>query len=215
MKKLATYALGVALAIITSAQSWAVPITLTYTDPISPGIQQNENNPMVIGHSGQNPDGFDYTDNVPAEDNPQDYTSPEYTVQQIRDIVGNTFSVQIDFNQAGQTPQTLFLFEVTIDGTVAYNFDGGVDGVDMVLAANGNGFSDASLGNISLAGLDADVIVTVRAVWEQDDGFESFFVHSEEGEEEQPVVPEPATLALIGLGLSMSAVASRRRRASK
>ena len=116
------------------------------------------------------------------------------------------FDVAIDVNTTGAATETLQLFEVIINGVVAYNYIGPtvIGGV----ANNGNGFGDWTLGTVSLAGLAATATVLFHAVWNNAvDGGESFFL-----------VAVPGPLAGAGLpGLVMAcggliALARRRRK---
>ena len=128
-----------------------------------------------------------------------------YTVAQLTGAVGTLFNVAIDVNTTGAATETLQLFEVIINGAVAYNYVGPtvIGGV----ANNGNGFGDWTLGTVSLAGLASTATVLFHAVWNNAvDGGESFFLVA---------VPGP----IVGAGLPGLAVAcgaliafARRRR---
>ena len=67
------------------------------------------------------------------------------------------------------------------------------DGVDELFYFNGNSVADL------VAGDDAEVILTVE-------GYGAFGVY---GDAAPPVVPEPATMTLLGLGIT--GIAARRR----
>ena len=91
-------------------------------------IQQTENRPCIIGEpSCHNPDDFDFT-LIAANDDAGTYMSPEYTVGQIRGVVGgNTFFVGLDLNQAmGQNggAYTLESFTLAVDGVTSYSTTG-------------------------------------------------------------------------------------------
>ena len=127
-----------------------------------------------------------------------------YTVDQLRGANLNQFKIAIDVNTTGAAGETLQLFEVIINGAVAYNYVGptNIGGVNN----NGNGCADWTLGTVDLTGLAGTATVLFHAVWNNaSDGAELFFL----------VVPGP--LAGAGLpGLVMAcggliALARRRR----
>ena len=93
-------AAGILLAtLIASARSAAAdPIALTVKS--GPSLQQTQNRPCVIGDpSCHNPSSFSYTLMRP-QDKADTISSPTYTVGQIRGMVGDTFFVGLDLNQA-------------------------------------------------------------------------------------------------------------------
>ena len=91
---------------IGSSPAGAEPIRLTVLT--GPSIQQTENRPCVIGDpSCHNPDFLPYTLIAPQNEGGT-LTSPEYTVGQIRNVVGgDEFVIGLDLNQArgqGEAP---------------------------------------------------------------------------------------------------------------
>jgi hypothetical protein len=121
-----------------------------------------------------------------------------YTVAQIEGVVGSTFVVAIDVNTTAAAGETLQLFEVIINGAVAYNYVGPT--VIGGIANNGNGFGDWTLSLIDLSGFADSATVLFHAVWNNaSDGGESFFLVSASAP--PPTVPEPGTAALLGLAL--------------
>ena len=99
----------------------AVPVSLT---PDAGVFQQTQNNPCVIGNpSCNNPAGFGFTTLPVNPTSPQIATSPTYSVDQIRTLLGggNTFFIGVDISQAqGQPAYTLNSFTVSVGGTDAF-----------------------------------------------------------------------------------------------
>ena len=125
-----------------------------------------------------------------------------YTVAQLTGALGsNSFVVAIDVNTTGAAGETLQLFEVIINGVVAYDYIGPTNIGN--INNNGNGFGDWTLGTVSLAGLAGNSTVLFHAVWNNaSDGAESFFLVPT-----QTPIPEASTMqltlagvALLGLG---------------
>ena len=98
-----------------------------------------------------------------------------YTVAQLTGAVGTAFNVAIDVNTTGAAGETLQLFEVIVNGAVAYNYVGPTVIGDV--ANNGNGFGDWTLGTVNLAGFAPTATVLFHAVWNNAiDGAELFFL---------------------------------------
>ena len=129
----------------------------------------------------------------------------DYTVGYLESFAGSVFDVGIDVNTTGAKSETLTLFQVSVDGSVVYEFSGSQNLAET--AFNGNGFYDWLLGTIDLSSYDSTDIVTFRAVWTGDvDGYESFFLIP------TTVIPEPGTYALMMAGLGVVGFMARRRR---
>ena len=182
----------------------AVPLTLE----TGVSYQQQQNRPCVVGDpSCHNPAGFDFT-LIPVGMSAGTLTSPVYTLDQLRSIAGNQFSVGIDVNQAQQT-YSLQSFQFNINGGAPeYTFTGPAD----IPAVNpGNGFSDARLVSFDITGLTGSGVFSVTFA-NADAGREQFFLISED---DLAPVPEPGTLLLLATSmLGIGGAAWRRQRRS-
>ena len=197
-------------AIVFSGQAVAIPITLTLTGPIQGNTvgPQSTSNPCIIAATQcQQPAGFPFNNFVSSGAISSYNESMAYTVSQ---FPFTTFDIAIDVNTAAGG-ETLQSFTVTIGGVLAYQYTGPT--LIGNVANNGNGFADFTLSSVSLAGLAGNTSVVFNAVWNNaSDGGESFFlVNGGGGPPNQ--VPEPMTVALVGLGLFALAFIRRQRRA--
>ena len=225
MKGRLTWLVIGATAAILALTGAASAIGLTLTGPIQGNTvgPQSTSNPCVIAATQcQQPAGFGFN-NFTSSGNISSYnmfsTTPTatvadgvqgtpYTVAQINAVTNNLpFVVAIDVNTTAAAGETLQLFEVIVNGVVAYNYVGPtvIGGVNN----NGNGFGDWSLGVIDLSGFAQTATVLFHAVWNNtSDGAESFFI-----------VGVPGPLAGAGLPGLMAAccglVAFARRRRQK
>lgn len=223
-RKINSLALGLA-ALLLSAPITAGALPLTYDDTLK-DIQQTTNSPCVIG-SPSCDNTLAYT-TVPGGPGDQDLLSPVYTVQELIDILDTTtVDILIDVNQAGGSAETdpisLDSFEVLIGGVVTYSLTPVPQTVPLTGSLSGNGFSDAGMTGLSLLGLDPSTTVQFHAVWsDATNGQETFFLRGAEAvpcdetpEGCPPVVPEPASLLLLGSGLAALAVKVRRSRPTR
>jgi hypothetical protein len=197
----------VVVVLLFSAFSVSASTILTVDNSGTDIFQQTENSPCVIGDpSCTNPSGFDVSV-IPSNTSPYDVSSPTYTVQQIRDIVGNQFIVGVDVNQNNDQILHLDTFTLAINDTVQFALGGGTD---LALLNNGNGYSDSLIKGFNLssfAGTDSAVFRAVAS--NANDGREEYFLISGGG---GTVIPEPGTLVLMGVGLSVIGIVRWRRR---
>lgn len=185
----------------------ADPITLAVS--AGPTIQQIDNRPCVIGDpSCHNPSALPYT-LLPPHDATDTVSSPTYTVDQIRNLVGgNTFVIGVDLNQAmGHNGGDYFLtsFTLAVNGLTAFS----TAGPTTLMPLNpGNGYSDATIAGFDLTGLAGDASLVFTTTFSGGTaGREQYFLRpvgasAVGGPSGGPApTPEPATLLLLGSGI--------------
>jgi hypothetical protein len=214
--------LGIAAAAVFAMTGAASAATLTLTGPIAGNVlgpqstsdpciiaATNCSQPAVMGYnnfiSSGNISSYNMFSTTPTATVLDGVQGTPYTVSQIEAALNsNAFVVAIDVNTAGGAGghgETLQLFEVIVNGAVAYNYVGPT--LIGNIANNGNGFGDWQLGTIDLSGFGPNATVLFHANWNgASDGGESFFLVSATS-----AVPEPSTwgmmlLGFVGLGFA-------------
>ncbi|MGE5526624.1 MAG: PEP-CTERM sorting domain-containing protein [Rhodospirillaceae bacterium] len=218
--------IGTAAASFAAAEAALAAISLTLSGPITGNTvgPQSISNPCIIaGTTCQQPASMGYN-NFDATGNVSSYnmysTTPTatladgvqgtpYTVGQLVGAVGSSaFNVAIDVNTTGAASETLSLFEVIIDGVVAYSYSGSANIGNV--NNNGNGFADYTLDTVDLSGYQSTSTVLFHAIWSNAvDGAESFFLV---GTTPTTTLPEPGSLAMLGVVLGAIGVTARRKR---
>jgi len=194
-------ALGIwAVLGVGATSAVANPITLTVQ--AGPMLQQVINRPCVIGDpSCHNPATLPFT--LLAPHDPADVvSSPIYTVDEIRSLVGNTFSIGLDLNQApGQNDGAYLLksFTMSENGVTMFSTSGPVT---LTPLSPGNGFSDALITGFDLTGLPGSTTLQFTTNFSGGTaGREQYFLRDDAASGDTPsATPEPGTWLLLATG---------------
>jgi PEP-CTERM motif-containing protein len=189
---------------LASTSALAVTNLTIQQEPAGTVGPQSTSNPCIIAATQcQQPAGFTFNNFVSSGAISSYDESQSYTVQNLRDFVGNTFVVAIDVNTTDAAGEVLNIFTLTdtTTSTLLYQCTTACSGTNIgALSSNGNGFADWTLRSFDISGLAATDTLTFRAAWNNaTDGGESFFIIPG-----QPVssTPEPTSLLLVGAGLA-------------
>ena len=216
--------LGATAAIFALAEAaFAIPLTLTGPVANNSVGPQSASAPCIIAATNcSQPAGFGFNNftasgaissynmysTTPTATVPDGVQGTPYTVSQIEAVVGSIFQVAIDVNTTNAAGETLQLFEVIVNGAVAYNYVGPTPIGNIV--NNGNGYADWTLGVVDLSSFADSATVLFHANWTgASDGGESFFLIA--GGQPPTQIPEPTTLALVAIAM-LGLGAIRRRR---
>jgi hypothetical protein len=198
---------------------------LSLSEEPSPGIQQSDQGPCVIGDNSCNSNdtpliGFTLLPNTNPPGVPDEYDvdSPIYTVAALRSYLdpNDAFDIGIDINNNGNDAadfaHRLFSFTMSlVGGGVLFEYAAN-PGTALGDANNpGLGFSDFRLSGFSLAGLDDDDEVFFSLFMDDvDAGRDQFFLIKQDPN----VIPLPAAGWLLIAGLGGLAAVKRRKRAA-
>jgi hypothetical protein len=201
-------------------------VILSLDNDASPTFARDQGSPCVIGApSCDNPPGFGFKDiNAFDDDGTVDFadSTQSYLVSQVTGIVGNTFNIGIDTNQAGNFRDTnnwlqLQTFEVLINSVLQFQYSVAAPGTSINLI-QGVGSSDAVLSQVDLSAFNATDTITFRTLYNNtSDGADSFFLIASNAQPctancpAQQQVPEPGTLILFGAALAALGGFARRK----
>jgi hypothetical protein len=222
MRKLLYAAVLLAGTALASNANAATALTLTGITDHSVGPQSTSQPCIICGTTqAHNPAFFGYNNfqqsgnissynaysTTPTAELPDGTPGNPYTVQQIVNAGGSIFDVAIDVNTNSQRSETLQSFEVLVNGTPQYVYNGptNIGSIDN----NGNGFADWLLSRIDLSRFNATDLVLFHAVWTGAvAGAESFFLTNFTGgticvgcTPTPTAVPLPPAVALFLSGL--------------
>src|SRR5215510_13283424 len=129
------------MMLLTLASSGGAAV-LTVSGPVSGNVlgPQSTSNPCIIAATQcQQPAGFAFNNFVSSGAIPTYNESQSYTVENLRQFVGNVFSVAIDVNTTNAAGEILDSFTLKNGATTLFQYTGGFNIGS--LSSNGNGFA--------------------------------------------------------------------------
>jgi hypothetical protein len=216
---------AITLALVALLAPWAgtaAASPIFIQSPASTFYQQTQNSPCVIGDESCK-GALLYTHLALPAYTPggaKDYADVPSPVYSFADLAGplqiagtsGAFIVGVDVNWAGNhAGETLTRFDILVDGVTLYNL---AAPFQYAYSNNGNGYSDALIyQNSALAGFPISTGHTYQFILTSingGDGLEEYFLINTASP--PPVVPEPASMVLLGTGLVGLAYRVRRRK---
>lgn len=209
----------IAVALFSTALSYGSGITLlSQGDSGYASYQQNNQNPCVMGDNPCGPnEPIPYTSlSGGGNTNSYDAVSPDYTVGQLKTVVGSAyFMLGLDLNN-NSNPQGLQLVAMDIDtGSGFQEAQSWIGDILVSASNNGSGHSDLLFKFFDISGYGSNTGVRFRLKMDPvNPGAESLFLIATNGDGvviNVNDIPEPSTAMLLG-GALLSLGLYRRRK---